>query len=242
MKKRYFFFIFIFFALQAPFFGQTQTIENIKATFQTNKVVITYDLMNAKSGQDFNVQIFSSHNGYASPLTYLSGDVGSNVKPGSNRRVEWDAQSELHTFSGDITFEVRAEIVFGWRFKTPSSRAGVRRGKTSNVTWQGGSSGDNVRIELLNEGKTTTLAEMKNTGQFLWSAPSGLKTGSGYQMRLTSGGNTATSESFSVKSKFPLLLKLAPVLLVGILAPALGGSKGGGAPQSTKLPIPPEPN
>ena len=134
----------------------------------------------------------------------------------------------------------------GWRFKTPSAGGGVRRGKTSLVTWQGGTSSDNVKIELINAGKTTTIAETKNTGQFAWAAPADLKTGSGYQMRLISGGQITNSESFSVKSKIPLLLKLSPVLLIGGAAAALGGGGGGGGgggtPDADDLPIPPDPN
>lgn len=244
-----FYLIVVVFALlfYATFPGYTQTIENIKASPVVNgKVNITFDIMNAQPGQDFNVQIFSSHNGFASPLSYLSGDIGSGIKPGASKKAEWDAQGELRNYVGDITFEVRGEIVLGWRFKTPSAGGSVRRGKTSLVTWQGGTSGDNVKIELINAGKTTTIAETKNTGQFAWSAPADLKTGSGYQMRLISGGHITNSESFSVKSKIPLLLKLSPVLLVGGAAAALaGGGGGGGNPGTTPsddLPKPPDPN
>jgi len=234
-------------ALCLSFSGLAQTIENIKAAPQANgKVIITFDIMNAKAGQDFNIQVFSSHNGFASPLTYLSGDVGNGIKPGSGKKAEWDAQGELRNYIGDLTFEVRGEIVLGWRVKTPSSASGVRRGKTSLVTWQGGSSSDNVRIELVNGGKTTTLAETKNTGSFSWSAPADLKTGGDYQLRLVSGGQITTSENFVVKSKIPLLLKLSPILLVGGAVAALGGGGGdkggGGAPEADDLPKPPDPN
>ncbi len=225
---------------------QAQTIENIKAVTQGSKVIITFDILNAKPGQDFNVQIFSSHNGFGSPLTFISGDVGSNVKPGTGKRAEWDAQGELHNFSGDITFEVRGEPSIGWGFKSPTSASGIKRGKSNIIAWTGGAAGDNVKLELLNNGKAQSVGETKNNGQFSWDAPADLAVGGGYQMRLTSGSNTITSEPFSVKHKIPTLLKLAPVILIAALIPALsgGGKKEPGGvvtPPAADLPSPPDP-
>ena len=94
-----------------------QSIDNVRATSQGDKVVITFDIMNVKQGSNINVQLFSSHNGFSVPLTYVSGDVGPNVKPGSGKRAEWDAATELKSFTGEVTFEVRGEVIAGWLIK-----------------------------------------------------------------------------------------------------------------------------
>lgn len=215
-----------------------QTIENVRSSFQGKKVTITFDIVDAKPGQEFNVQVFSSHNGFATPLTYLSGDVGHGVKPGVSKKIEWDAQGELKNFSGDITLDVRAEIVLAWLFLQPKSGVGtVRRGKNFEILWQGGASTDNIKLELVYEGKTQLITESKNTGTYLWSVPADLKKGKGYELQLTSGGNT-TTENFSVKSKFPLLLKVAPVFVVGGLVYLLMPKPEKESP----LPIPPDPD
>jgi hypothetical protein len=195
-----------------------QTIENVRSTFQNNKITITFDIVNAKAGQEFNVQVYSSHNGFATPLTYLSGDVGHSVKPGVSKKVEWDVQGELKNFTGDITLDVRAEIVLAWLFLQPKSGTGsVRRGKDFDIRWQGGSASDNVKLEYIFEGKTTLIGEAKNTGTFTWNVPSDLPKGKGYELRLTSGGRS-TTENFLVKSKLPLLVKVGPVVVAGALA------------------------
>lgn len=196
--------------------AHAQTIENVRSSFQNKKVTIVYDIVGAKAGQEFNIQVFSSHNGFATPLTYLSGDVGHGVKPGVSKKIEWDVQGELKNFSGEITLDVRAEIVMAWLFVQPKSGTGfVRRGKDFVIMWQGGVSTDNVKLEYIYEGKTITIGESKNTGQLTWSVPADLTKGAGYELRLTSGGHS-TTENFLVKSKLPLLLKLSPIALVGI--------------------------
>lgn len=217
--------------------AHAQTIENVRSTFQNNKVTITFDIVNAKAGQEFNVKVYSSHNGFATPLTYLSGDVGHSVKAGVSKKIEWDVQGELKNFTGDITLDVRAEVVLAWLFLEPKSGTGkVRRGKDFEILWQGGASTDNVKLEYIFDGKTNTIGESKNTGMFTWKVPSDLPKGKGYELRLTSSGNS-TTENFLVKSKLPLWIKVAPVLVVGgVLAVLLQPEK------ENPLPKPPNPD
>lgn len=223
-----------------------QSIENIKAVAQGSKIIITFDIKDPKPGQNtYNIQLFSSHDNFSAPLTFLKGDIGNEVKPGSGKRIEWEA-GEIGTFKGDLTFEVRGEIVAAWLFKTTPAKA--TKGKATRIEWQGGKPDDNVKIELVKGGKTIPVMDGKNTGGYSWAVPHDLEKGSGYQLKLTSKGTTITSDLFAVKNKMPLWMIIAPVVVVGGLVAVLVGGGGDSGNNnnndnnnSSDLPIPPDP-
>jgi len=223
-----------------------QTIENIKAVAQGTKIIVTFDIKDPKPGQNFyNIQLYSSHDNFASPLTFIKGDVGNEVRPGAGKRIEWEA-GEIGNFKGDLTFEIRGEIVAAWLFKNPGSGSKLTKGKAATIQWQGGKPDDNVKIEMVKDGKTIPVGEGKNTGSMSWVVPKDLVKGGGYQLKLTAKGNTITSDLFAVKNKMPIWMIAAPIVVVGGLAAVLLGGGGGGDPgptdTSNDLPTPPDPN
>ena len=198
-----------------------QRIENIRAEVfgEGEKVVITYDITGATQGQKFKVTVYGSHNNYAAPLTLVSGDVGRDreVTGGPNKRVEWSAKSELRDYSGDVTFEVRAELVAASFFiQQPTLGTKYRRGKTAEITWQGGTPGENVRLDLLKDGNVISqIASTQNSQRYSWPLQKSMSKGSGYQVRLSGESGTVTSGNFKVKSKTPFIVKALPFLAVG---------------------------
>src|SRR5829696_2781321 len=90
--------------------ASSQSIQNLDAHFIDGKVIVSYDVVGAKSNQNYSLDLFGSHNNYASPLQHVSGDVGKSVRAGVGKRITWDAAAELGTYSGQITFRVRGEI------------------------------------------------------------------------------------------------------------------------------------
>lgn len=233
------------FALTLAIVGRAQSIENIKAVFQGSKIIITYDINDPKPGQNsYNIQLFSSFDNFKAPLTFIKGDVGNEVRPGAGKRIEWEA-GEIGTFKGNLTFEVRGEIVAAWLFK--SSPGKVTKGKATRIEWQGGKPDDNVKIELVKGGKTVPVMDGKNTGAYNWAVPPDLEKGDGYQLKLTSKGTTITSELFSVKKKMPIWMIAAPIAVVGGLVAVLAGGGGGDKSDTTNpdssndLPQPPDP-
>lgn len=232
---------------------QAQRIENVKATVENDKVIITYDVTGVTSGQRFKAQLFSSHNNFSSPLFRVSGDVGE-ITPGIGKRIEWDAKAELATFSGDITFEVRGQPVTVevrateekkpvWAFKMPSGKSSIRRGKNNSIEWTGGTPSDDIKIELMRHGKVLQkIADAKNSGSYSWAIPKNFEKGAGFQLKVSSGSESATSATFEVKTKYPLWLKIAPVVVVGGVIAILGGGGGKKTSSGGDLPIPPEPS
>src|SRR5688572_22162040 len=154
-----------------------QRIENIRAEVfgEGEKVVITYDITGAAQGQKFKITVYGSHNNFTAPLTLVTGDVGRDreISGGPNKRIEWSAKSELKDFSGDVTFEVRAEVSAAAFFiQQPSLGKKLKRGKTADITWQGGTPGENVRLDLLREGTVIIqIAATQNSQRYSWPVP-----------------------------------------------------------------------
>ncbi len=63
-----------------------QSLENIKTSFDGERVTITYDLNNTEPNQKFRINIFSSHNGYSTPIVSVSGDWGTEVAVGKPKK------------------------------------------------------------------------------------------------------------------------------------------------------------
>ena len=52
-----------------------QRIDNLTTVLAGEHIEITFDLIDDAGGQTFDVQLFSSHNNYTTPLLYVSGGV-----------------------------------------------------------------------------------------------------------------------------------------------------------------------
>lgn len=219
-----------------------QRIENIKAEVfgEGEKVVVTYDINGAATGQKFKISLYGSHNNYSAPLTLVSGDVGRDVQAGPNKRIEWSAKSELKDYSGDVTFEVRAEILSApFTFQTPAQGGKVKRGKITQVAWTGGSPGENVRLDLLQGGSVVSqLASTQNSQKYSWSVPKSTAKAANYQIRLSGESGSVTSGTFAVKSKTPGIVKVLPFLAAGGIVAWLLLRDTGPEP-SNDLPNPP---
>jgi hypothetical protein len=235
--------------LFAHTFVYAQRIDNVKAATAGDKVVITYDINDAAEGQKFKVRLYASHDNYSSPLAQVSGDVGQNSElfPGISKRIEWNAKSELKEFDGDITFEVRADVIStGARFVGPSLGAKVKRGKNVDIQWKGIGSSQIVKLELLKGGYSISqIGETSNRTNYTWTIPKAAAKGKDYQIKLTTNSTTITSDVFTVKSRTPFIVKVLPIFVAGGVAAAVltGGGSGdeGGDVINNDLPAAPGP-
>ena len=69
--------------------SQAQSLEKVNASFDGDKVIITYNLSNPSPDEKFKVALYSSHDNYARPLSLVTGDVGESVHSGTGNRVVW---------------------------------------------------------------------------------------------------------------------------------------------------------
>lgn len=225
--------------------ASAQTFENVIAITQGNKVLITYDLLSARVNEAFNVEVYGSHDNYSSPIKFVAGDIGANIKPGSNKRVEWSAEAELKKYKGDITFELRARPMVGrLSFRTPFVDRKVRRGKSAVIQWTGGGAMDKVKLNLYQgELLVWPITETLNSGIYSWSVPRKIKTGKDYVIRIQSGSETVNSPAFSIKPKTGAFVKLLPLFIAGGVAAFLLSDPGPDPPPPPpeSLPVAPSP-
>lgn len=220
-----------------------QTFENVRATAQGDRVIITYDLIAPNPDQTFEVAVYASHNNYQTPIQKVIGDVGPSVKAGSKKTVAWNVADELTSYRGDITFELRGKlVVMRFSFRSPVLGANVRRGKKTEVEWLGGTPMQEVQLSLYQgERFVGEVAKTLNGGKYEWRVPSDIEKGDGYFLRLSAGGEMVESGRFRVKSKVPAFLKLSPLLVVGgallFMSPDPAPDPG-----SEELPRAPDPN
>ncbi len=214
-----------------------QRLENIRAEAINGgeSVIITYDLTGGSSSSKYKVAIYSSHNNFATPLTQVTGDL-NDVTPGNGKRIVWNTRNEISEYSGDITFELRADpILAPLSVKTPG---GVKKGKSTTVAWEG-TTGESVRLELVKNGVVVNqIGTTNDLSKYIWNVPPDLEKGSGYQIRLTANGRSVNSDAFSVKNKVKPIYYIIPGAVV-VGAAVFLATQGGGA-GSKDLPTPPD--
>ncbi len=71
------------------------TVENVRAQqrSRSNVVEVFYDLV-APEGGVFEVSLAIVGGGDEPPLSTLSGDIGADIIPGKNKKIEWDAGAD----------------------------------------------------------------------------------------------------------------------------------------------------
>lgn len=207
-----------------------QTLENVNASFDGEKMVITYDLGFTDANQKFKVALYSSHDNYTTPIAFSTGDLGENVMPGKAKRVVWEVKNSLPAdFDSDITLKVKASKVMPVVVKlviNPLSKTAYKKGQTVEVQWQGGKPTDKINIELYKDKELQNkLAEnVSNSQSYKWAVPKTLK-GKGYSIHISNATDQSNSQSFTIKPKMPLLLIIAPVVVLGGVIAFVGGSK-----------------
>ena len=233
---------------------RAQIIENVKSTFDGEKIIINYDLKAADVNQKFKITLFSSHDNYTQQLTLLTGDVGDNILPGKNHTVTWDVKNSVPpNFDDEIRIKVKASKVVPLEaVKTeaiskllvvPLAHDSYKRGNTLELNWTGGNATDKVTIELMKGGVVTQkITEKTNEMQtYSWSLAKNLKTGKGYTIRVTSGKDHdgAVSQNFIIKPKVPLVMKVAIFAVVGAVVYFVAGSKSSSTVSDLPGPVKP---
>jgi len=244
MKASYFLgagIYFLFLTLQ-PSWAQ-QEVSNITAELQGEQIVISYDLKHPDQSAKLKVEIRSSHTNFREPLKDVNGEVGENISPGIGKRIFWNYKNELPVgFDQEITFKIEALLpipipipIPALQFLKPTAGSGFRRGKTGVVQWTGGQTSDQVRLELLKNGKrVSNLAQIPNRQTYSWQIPADLDKDSDYQLRLTAVGDPGsriTSDLFPIKNKIPLALIVVPaIVVVGVVGVLVSGGGDGEGP------------
>lgn len=219
-----------------PFiYGFSQTISNVQARADKNKVIITYDLSSDVDEQKFEVEIRSSINNYTTVLKEVTGDVGPDQSPGMGKTITWSALAEQGNFSGSVTFEITAELTFSpLTVTSPTAGSSGKIGKPLDVKWQGGDKGRSLKMAILQG--NSTLSEVPNigsSGSYNWTVPKTLSKGANYQIKLfdpSKPNDAAMSAEFQLKKTSILVYVIPAAVLVGVGVAVLLGGGGGEEP------------
>lgn len=239
--------------------AQAQEIKDVRASFDGEKVIITYDLAFDDPTQKFKIALYSSHNNYERPLSLLLGDQGDNVVPGERNRVIWDTKSALPPdFDSDLTIKVKATKIIAvvneasaMRLSMkPFDKSVVKKGKTLEVKWVGGRPDEKINIELFKDNVIQQkITQTENKNSYAWTVSKKNATGKNYVVRISKADNpteVSNSQFFQIKPRTPFIVKVLPVLAIGGVIYFLSGSKsgedGGTTPTVDDLPGPVKPN
>jgi hypothetical protein len=234
--------------LGATVYAQKATVKKIEVAGE--KIIVHYDLEDGNPNNDYLISLFSSQNNFATALAKVSGDAGPDIKPGTGKKIIWNAKEELGPYKGKLSLEVRGKVY------TPVARINsialgdkFKRGKTHNITWKAGNTNP-VHVELYKGGERIDgELNQPNNGSFSLFIPTHVKTGSDYKLKITdarNGEDFVFSQPFKVTTKIPLWMKVAPIVVIGgVAAVVAGGGGGGGGGDNgggSELPEPPTQN
>ncbi|MBE9466807.1 MAG: hypothetical protein IMY72_00640 [Bacteroidetes bacterium] len=90
----------------------SQNISNIDFQQNGQKIMVSYKLSLLAYNEKATISVFVSMDGgnfFIGPLKEVTGDVGENVLNG-NKTITWEAFKEIPNFSGNIVFDIRANV------------------------------------------------------------------------------------------------------------------------------------
>lgn len=227
-----------------PIFAQKVTIKRVELAGE--KIIVHYDLEDSNPNNEYQIALYSSQSNFNTALTKVKGDVGNEVMPGADRKIEWSVREELGPYKGRISLEVRGkQFVTVAKFTNITTATKMKRGKNHIITWKPGNN-NAINIEFLNGGQQIVAAlNQPNNGAYTLYIPKKQSKGSDYIIRISDTRNTqdvVVSKPFMVKPKVPLLLKVLPVLALGGAAATLAGGGGGSDTGGSSIPNPPFPS
>jgi hypothetical protein len=94
-----------------------QIISNISVSQLDKSIEVNYDLEGTST---YKISLYysdSSGKNWIGPLKAVSGDVGPSQRPGKQKKIIWDASSELSSVEGYFQFKIVAEAEFDNLFK-----------------------------------------------------------------------------------------------------------------------------
>jgi hypothetical protein len=236
---------FLLLSLLVNIHVHAQTLAVKKIELADEKIIVYYALEDSNPHNEYQISLYASQNNFTKALTKVSGDVGNEVKAGALKKIEWNILDELGPYKGRLSLEVRGRA-FVPVAKISNIFAGnkFKRGKSKLILWKPGTT-SKVNIELMKGGQRISGEPgLVNNGSFNLHIPQHAALGKDYSIRITDTGNPeniATSLPFTVKRKFPMILKVIPAFAIGgalMFLKGSGSAEGGG---STSQPIPDPP-
>ena len=196
--------------------AQTITIKKIELAGE--KVIVHYDLDDGNPNNEYLLNLFSSKDNFTAPLAKVKGDVGPEVKPGANKKIEWRILEEYGGYKGKIALEIRGKVYIPFlKLTNFDITKSYKRGGNYDLTFKPGNTNP-IHVELY-KGSQRVQGDLNhpNNGAYILSISPKVKPGNDYRLKFTDSKNSEDSfytNFFKVKPKIPLLLKVIPAVAV----------------------------
>lgn len=226
-----------------------QSVVIKKVELAGEQVIVHYDLDDSNPNNEYLINLYSSKDNFSAVLTKVSGDVGMDVKPGTDKKIVWMIRQEYGGYKGKLALEIRGKVYVPFvRLQNFDTKKSYKKGKTYNLKWKVGSPNP-INIELYNGGERISgEINQPNNGEHALFIPNHAAKGSQYRLRFSDARNpeeVVYTDYFRVGPKVPIWMIAAPVVVIGGLIAILasGGKDPGPGPgeETNKLPVAPDP-
>jgi hypothetical protein len=192
-----------------------------KVDLNNDKIFIYYNLLDTFPGHTYSINLYHSRDNFISPLQKTRGDIGMEVKPGINKKIEWAAKEELgpNFSAGEVSLEVKGRLYVPF-IRLDGEYPTMSRGKKYELTWTGGTQQNILNFDLYQGNKKiTSFSNIANVGHYTILIPTSVKPGQEFRFRISDTKNkdqVVFSKIFTIERRVPLLLKIVPPVLLGI--------------------------
>ena len=197
----------------APFLLLAQDINDFKYQLIEGKIEVSYTL-SGKSTDRYDVKLFSSLDNYIAPLELVSGDIGADITPGKDKKISWDAKTELGEFKGNLSLRLKTRLIPFINFNIAQGSK-IKMGKSNAISWQG--EAQNLKLELYHDSKKIGDIGVVKTGSiYNWQIPKkSYAKGKNYKIRGTANGRESYSNDFELSNKLSVYIYMIPVAVIG---------------------------
>ncbi len=213
--------------------AQEFSIKRIELTNES--VILYYDLIDTVKARTYTVNVYTSKDSYLAPLQKIKGDAGLEVRPGQNKKIVWGSKEELGaTFRGDIELEIRGRVYIPFiKFDGFQDEQVIKRGKPKTMIWSGGTRQNILNFTLYKKNEIEgdkyidVIPNVANSGSYDMIIPTSVKPGNGYYFMVSDSKNkdqVMKTNTFTVKRKVPLGLKVLPIAAIGAAVYFMRGS------------------
>lgn len=213
--------------LSASFELRSQEINITNIQLRGDAIEISYNIIDERIDRTYQIDLYNSVDNFIQPMEKVSGDVGVDIKVGANKTIVWNVAEELGDgYQGDVKLEVKGNFYVPFiTIDGISEGREFKRSSSYDINWAGGR-GDNILNFELYQGDNlvTAFDERPNTGNTLLFIPPNVKPGNNYRFKISDANNrdeVVFTNDFTVKRKFPLLVKVGAALVVGVGAAIL---------------------
>ena len=207
--------------IQLSFSANAQEFKINKVEMTPETIILHYNLLDTTKDRAYVVNVYSSRDQFIAPLQKVKGDMGIGVRPGANKRIEWNSKEELGAeFEGGFELEIRGRVYIPFiAFENLPEGTTFKKGVAKKLTWTGGSK-QYLNFLLYKDGKQTDIIfpNISNSHEYDIVMPKSIKPGKGYSFVVTDSKNkdqVMKTSTFQVKRKYPLVLLAAPVAAIG---------------------------